>query len=150
MRTTPDAQQPPPLNPLASEIVEPDYPVTEELPFRDYVRIIYRRRWLILGIVVLGIAFAAVRNWASTPLYETQATLQFDIDMNILGVDRPLLPLDQRDYMREFFPTQVAIIESREVAMRAHNDLKVAASGKPGGGDGAVGVSRGVPSVDDI
>src|ERR1043165_7570963 len=109
MRTTPDAQPPAPLNPLPSEIVEPDYPVTEELPFRDYVRIIYRRRWMILTIVFVGIAFAAVRNWTSPPLYETQATLQFDIDMNILGVDRPLLPLDQRDYMREFFPNQALL-----------------------------------------
>jgi len=135
---------------VASELAELEYPATEELPFRDYLRIIYRRRWMILSFVVVGVAFAAVRNWASTPLYETQATLQFDIDMNILGVDRPLLPLDQRDYMREFFPTQIAIIESREVAMRAQKDLKVAASGKPGGGEGTVGVSRAVPSVDDI
>ncbi len=149
MRTTPDAQPPAPLHPLDNEIAD-DYPVTEELPFRDYVRIIYRRKWMIVSIVLLGIAFAAVRNWASTPLYETQATLQFDIDMNILGVDRPLLPLDQRDYMREFFPTQVAIIESREIAMRAQKDLKAAASGTPGGGEGTVGVSRAVPSVDDI
>jgi len=150
MRTTPDAQPPAPLNPLSSEIAEPEYPATEELPFRDYLRIIYRRRWMILSLVVLGVAFAAVRNWTTTPLYQTQATLQFDMDLNILGVDRPLLPLDQRDWMASFFPTQLAIIESRDVAARAHEDLRLSASGKPAGNEGSVGVSRAVPSVDDI
>ena len=140
MRTAPDAQPSAHPNPLASEIAELEYPVTEELPFRDYLRIIYRRRWMILSIVVVGVGLAAVRNWTTTPLYQTQATLQFDIDLNILGEDRPLLPLDQRDWMREFFPTQIAIIESRDVAVRAHEDLKLAAAGKPGA----------IPSVGDI
>jgi polysaccharide biosynthesis transport protein len=150
MHITPDAQPPALLNPPSSEIAEPEYSVTEELAFRDYLRIIYRRRWMILGIVVVGVAFAAVRNSTTTPLYQTQATLQFDIDMNILGVDRPLLPLDQRDWMSSFFPTQLAIIESREIAARAHEDLKLAASAKPARTEGAVGVSAAVPSVDDI
>ena len=65
MRKNLDAQPPAPLNPLASEIAELEYPVTEELPFRDYLRIIYRRKWMILGIVVVGVAFAAVRNWTT-------------------------------------------------------------------------------------
>jgi uncharacterized protein involved in exopolysaccharide biosynthesis len=64
-------------------------------------------------------------------------------------VDRPLLPLDQRDWMAAFFPTQIAIIESREVAARAHEDLRRSASGSPAGSEGAVG-SNAVPSVDDI
>jgi polysaccharide biosynthesis transport protein len=155
MRTTPDAQPPAPLNPLSSEIAEPEYPATEELPFRDYLRIIYRRRWMILSIIAVGVALAALRNWTTTPLYATQATLQFDMDMNVLGVDRPLLPLDQRDWMAAFFPTQLAIIESREVAARAHEDLRLASgksagsAGKSAGSEGTVGSSA-VPSVDDI
>jgi polysaccharide biosynthesis transport protein len=150
MSKTTDAQPPAPLTPLASEIPELEYPVTEELPFRDYLRIVYRRRWMILAIVVVGIAFAAVRNWTTTPLYQTQATLQFDIDLNILGDASPLLPLDQRDWMYQFFPTQLAIIQSRDVAVRAHEDLRLSASGKAAGSEGSVGVSGAVPSVDDI
>ena len=163
MRKIPDAQLPDPLNPLASEIPELDYPVTEELPFRDYLRIVYRRRWMILGIVGVGLALGAVRNWTSTPIYYSQATLQFDIDMNILGNDRPLLPLDQRDWMREFFPTQIAILQSYDVALRAHDDLRRSASGQAtAGSEGPLGVARkttslpsnsgerAVPSVEDI
>ena len=129
MRTPADV---PPARPnaLPGEAPELDYSIGDELPFRDYFRIVHRRRWMILTIVAAGIAMAAVVNWTSTPFYQAQATLQFDIDMNILGVDHPLLPLDQRDWMREFVPTQMAIMQSRDVAVRAHDDLERSASGK--------------------
>ena len=129
MRMTPDVHPPAHPNAIAGEAADFGYPAAEELPFREYVRILYRRRWIILGIVALGVAAAAVRNWTTTPIYQAQATLQFDIDMNILGVDRPLLPLDQRDWMREFFPTQIAILQSRDVAARAREELRRSASG---------------------
>src|SRR4029453_5523963 len=129
MRTSPDVHSPVHPNALVDEVADLDYPIGDELPFRDYLRILSRRRWMILSIVALGVATAAVINWTATPIYQAQATLQFDIDMNILGVDRPLLPLDQRDWMREFFPTQIALLQSRDVAVRAHDDLKSSASG---------------------
>lgn len=129
MRTPPDVHSPVHPNALVGEVADLDYSIADEMPFRDYIRILSRRRWMILSIVALGVATAAVINWTTTPIYQAQATLQFDIDMNILGVDRPLLPIDQRDWMREFFPTQMALIQSRDVAVRAHDDLKPSASG---------------------
>jgi succinoglycan biosynthesis transport protein ExoP len=113
-----------------AEVAEFDYPVTDELAFRDYLRILFRRRWIIVGMVALGAIAAAVINWRSTPLYAAEATLQFDIDMNILGSVNPVLPLDQRDWMREFLPTQMGLLQSRDLAVRAQEDLKKSASGK--------------------
>ena len=130
------------MNPPAGEVADIEYAVTDDVVVRDYFRILSRRRWMILSIVAVGIAVAAVRNWRSTPIYYAQATLQFDIDMNILGVDRPLLPLDQRDWMHEFFPTQIAILQSRDVAVRAREDLRLPASGKAAGSDGPLDVAR--------
>jgi capsular exopolysaccharide synthesis family protein len=162
MRTNPDVHPPVPTSPIGGEVADLDYPVTDELVVREYLRIIYRRRWMILSIVAVGMALAAMRNFISTPIYYAQATLQFDIDMDIIGFDRPLLPLDQRDWMREFFPTQIAIVESHDVAVRAHEDLSLSASGKAAGSEGPVGVARtttplpansgqqAVPSVGDI
>src|SRR4030095_7167812 len=162
MRTSPDVHSPVHPNALVDEVADLDYPIGDELPFRDYLRILSRRRWMILSIVALGVATAAVINWTATPIYQAQATLQFDIDMNILGVDRPLLPLDQRDWMREFVPTQIAIIESRDVAVRAHEDLQRSAAGKAPASERSSGVTstttsgpsnaplRVVPSVQQI
>ena len=40
----------------------------------------------------------------------------------MLGLDRPLI--DQRDWMREFLPTQLAILESRELATMAREQVE--------------------------
>jgi capsular exopolysaccharide synthesis family protein len=100
-----------------------ELPATEYLQVRDYLRILLRRRWIIVAIVALGLAAGAAQIWTTTPIYEAHATLQIDQDVNVLGVDRPLVPLDQRDWMREFLPTQLGILQSRELARIAHDEL---------------------------
>src|SRR5678815_1109728 len=119
MRTTPEVHPPVHPDPFSGEGADLDR-VSDELPFRDYLRIVYRRKWMILTIVGIGVALGAVRNWITTPLYYAQATLEFDIDMNVLGNDRPLLPLDQRDWMTQFFPTQIAILQGRDAVSYTH------------------------------
>jgi capsular exopolysaccharide synthesis family protein len=65
--------------------------------------------------------------------------------------------------MHEFFPTQIAILESYDVALRARDDLRLSASGQgAAGSEGPVGIARKttslpsnsgertVPSVEDI
>ena len=96
---------------------------TDYLNLRDYVGIVYRRRWLILAFLAVGISSGVLYNRSSTPIFIAQATLQFDSDLNILGVDRPLAPVDQRDWMREFLPTQLGILQSRELASLAREEL---------------------------
>src|SRR5206468_4814180 len=88
MRTPPDAHPPTHMNPPAGEVADIEYPVIDDVVVRDYLRIIYRRRWMIASIIAAGLAIAAVRNATTTPVYYAQATLEFDIDMNVLGVDR--------------------------------------------------------------
>ena len=100
-----------------------DKSATDFLQIRDYIRILYRRRVIIIGVVAAGLVAAILTNWMTTPTYEAQATLNIDIDLNVLGVDRPLVPLDQRDWMREYLPTQLGILQSRELARVAQDEL---------------------------
>jgi len=115
---------------------------TDYLHFHDYFRILYRRRWVIAGIMVLGLSCGALYIWITVPVYEARATLQLDMDLNVLGIDRPLTPLDQRDWMREFLPTQLGILESRELARVARDLLQDA------NGSGARSREVGGPSRD--
>ena len=95
---------------------------TDYLQIRDYVRILARRRWLIAGIVAAGLAAGVVHNWRATPIFEARATVQIDVDPNVLALDRQIL--DQRDWLREFVPTQLGILQSRELARMAREDLE--------------------------
>ncbi len=115
--------------------------VDAQQPMRDYMRIIYKRRWLILGIMVVGLLAGLYRNWTAVRIFETSATLQIGADPNVLGLERPLV--DQRDWMREFLPTQLAVLESRELANMARQELVQSARA-----DSAR--QRQVPSVGEI
>jgi polysaccharide biosynthesis transport protein len=88
---------------------------------RDYLRTIYGRRWLIVGIMAAGLLAGVFRNWTAIRIFEASVTLQIGADPNVLGLERPLV--DQRDWMREFLPTQLAVLESRELASMAHQEL---------------------------
>ena len=113
---------------------EYEVPASDFLNLRDYLRILSRRKWVIVAIMLLGPAAGALQVWRTTPVYEARATLQIDQDANVLGVDRPLMPLDQRDWMREFLPTQLGILQSRELARLAREELMRPADSSSSGG----------------
>ena len=50
----------------------------------DYLRIINKRKWLILGITLSFVALSAVRTLMQTPLYT--ATVRLQIDRNVAKV----------------------------------------------------------------
>ena len=139
-----------------------DKSATDFLHLRDYFRIVYRRRWIVMVMLAVGMLCGMLVNWMTKPVYEAQATIQMDMDLNVLGVDRPLVPLDQRDWMREFLPTQLGILESRNLARLAHDDLTHTDRSKSDGNNLAIasnapsvsespasGTTR-VPTVDEI
>jgi polysaccharide biosynthesis transport protein len=105
-------------------------PGTEHMPLRDYVRVIYRRRWIIAAIILAGLLTSMLYNATATPIFEAAATLQIGADPNVLGLERPLV--DQRDWMREFLPTQLGILESRELASMARAELQQPDGAGPG------------------
>jgi polysaccharide biosynthesis transport protein len=122
-----------------------DKSATDYLHLRDYVRIVSRRRWIIIPMIAAGLLAAILINWLTKPIYQAQATVQIDIDLNVLGVDRPLVPLDQRDYMREFLPTQLGILQSRELARIAHDELTRANRSNPG--ENSLPIASNGPSI---
>jgi len=139
-----------------------DKSATDFLHLRDYFRIVYRRRWIVIVMLAVGMLCGMLVNWMTKPVYEAQATIQMDMDLNVLGVDRPLVPLDQRDWMREFLPTQLGILESRNLARMAHeelthtdrsksdgNNLAIASNAPSVSESSASGTTR-VPTVDEI
>lgn len=117
--------------------------VSDYLNIRDYLRILNKHRVIIAGILSAGVLAAVVYNWQATPIFEARATVQIEADPNVLALDRPLV--DQRDWLREFLPTQVSILESRDIARKAQEQLKRPDSQNPP----ALEADR-VPSVGDI
>jgi polysaccharide biosynthesis transport protein len=132
--------------------------VSEYLNLGDYLRILKKRRHILIAFVAMGLAAAFGYNSVATPLFESRSTVQIDTDPNILALDRPLV--DQRDWAREYIPTQIAVIQSRQLARAAHEQLKASAAAGAGtpdetavaaaNGDSSQAANIRVPSVGEI
>ncbi len=130
--------------------------VSDYLNLRDYLRILNKRRWILIAFFALGLAAALLYNWTATPLFESRATVQIDADPNVLALDRPLV--DQRDWAREYIPTQIGVLQSRQLARLVHERLKASAASSDGGSHqstaripsvGAIVAGRNVSEVRD-
>ncbi len=124
--------------------------MSDYLNIRDYLRILNKHRLIIAGIFGAGVLGAVVYNRTATRIFETRAIVQIEADPNVLALDRPLV--DQRDWAREFLPTQVSILESRDFARRAQEQLKLEnASHAVGMGSAAAtpADSKGQPPLED-
>ena len=63
------------------------------------------------------------------------ADVQIEVDPNVLGLDQPLV--EQRDWMREYLPTQLSILGSRELASMAREQLTDPSRANPIGAGGS-------------
>jgi succinoglycan biosynthesis transport protein ExoP len=95
------------------------------LDLSEYWRIIVSRWRLITICVVLGLALAAVQSFRTQPLFRATALLAVEKDaggaMDIRSTDQA-----REGYDPDFFPTQLRLMTSREVAERVATRLTLA------------------------
>jgi polysaccharide biosynthesis transport protein len=93
----------------------------------EYWLIIQRRRWAILGIVMLALVAALVATLLMTPQYTARARLEISRQQqrvtNVEGVDARDAGRDE-----EFYETQYALLRARSVAERVARTLRLASN----------------------
>jgi capsular exopolysaccharide synthesis family protein len=88
----------------------------------DYVRVLYRRRWLVLSVILAVVAGAGVYLYRATPLYQAQATILIDPDEpTVVEFKEVLEESGQGDY----YQTQFELLQSRALAQRTVAALKL-------------------------
>jgi polysaccharide biosynthesis transport protein len=113
------------------------YPANPEgedpvISFSQYVWIVKRHRWVILGTIVTCMLATAIISLRLTPIYESTATVDIDrrAPTGILGQESTQLITNDAD---QFIATQIKLIESnsvlRPVAEKYH--LREIERGKP-------------------
>jgi len=65
----------------------PDNTDQSDVKLRDYVRVIWRRKWIVVGITVVIVALGAGYTMRKTPMYAASATLIYE---NQIDVSNPL------------------------------------------------------------
>jgi capsular exopolysaccharide synthesis family protein len=101
----------------------PADPMGSALPLRDYLRILYKHRWMILAVVVVMVTVVTVASYRMVPVYEAVGRLEINGEMPDLTSLRDLFTMIPTD--EEFLQTQVRVIQSDELAMQTIRALRL-------------------------
>lgn len=91
---------------------------------RQYMRMVQRRRWVIVGIVAVCVLLALVMTLLTTPKYTATTTVEIARESarvtDFQGVERESSAFDQ-----EFYQTQYGLLKSRGLAERVATQLRL-------------------------
>jgi succinoglycan biosynthesis transport protein ExoP len=104
----------------------------EERHLLDYVRVVYKRRWVALPVFLGVLAIGAINSYRTTPLY--RATTQILIEKDAPKVGDLSTIFQQQDGWNndEFYQTQYRILQSRSLARKTAEAMKLDAHPKLG------------------
>src|SRR5205085_9733920 len=94
-----------------------------ELHLRDYLKVLRKHRWLILGVFLVTVVTTAIWTFIQVPQYQATATVMIDPEppkiLNIQEVS-PVGPAGP-----DYYLTQYEIIQSRAVMERVAESLRL-------------------------
>lgn len=92
------------------------------MTFKQFLRILWARKWAIVGMTIFGVVLALVISYAIPPRYRATT----DVVIDYKGIDPVsglMLPVTM---MPGYLATQMDIIQSHRVALRVVRNLKLA------------------------
>ena len=107
------------------EELELEGPEQRELPnLQDYLRILFRYKWGIAALMVVGGVIAALRALSEVPLYDATATLLIERQAaRFVSIEEVYRGSQGWDF-GEYYQTQYEILRSRPIAERAQHELQ--------------------------
>jgi capsular exopolysaccharide synthesis family protein len=108
----------------------------------DYLRVLYRRRWLAISIVLSVVLAAAVYLYRAVPLYQAQVSILIDLDEPHVLEFRQVL--EEAPTFANYSQTQHELLLSRALVQRTVQALELwkRPDFGPTTEDGAIGVVR--------
>lgn len=95
----------------------------EEIHILDYVKVLYKRRWLavsVFSVIVLG---TLIYSLTTTPVYQARARLLIEADdPNVVSFKSVI---DEQQAKADYYTTQYNILQSRSLARKTLEELKL-------------------------
>jgi polysaccharide biosynthesis transport protein len=89
----------------------------------DYVRVLYKRRWMAITTFLIIVVTATVSTFTATPIYEAKTRLLIEAeDQNVVSF-KAVLDGDQT--RADYYQTQYNMLQSRALARRTIDQLKL-------------------------
>src|SRR5512137_24433 len=101
-------------------------PVQEEreVHLRDYWKVIQKRRWIVIAFFLIVLIATAVGTFSMEPVYRGTATIQINKENPNIVDFKEVFVFDAMEM--EYYQTQYKILESRTLARRVIQSLKLA------------------------
>ena len=93
----------------------------EEVSLKDYLDVLLRRKWLVLGFLLLTFVTTAVFTFSATRIYKATATLEVHRGEAKVTKFEEVVESELRS--QEFMQTQVGLLESKTLAKRVAEKL---------------------------
>ena len=89
----------------------------------DYTRVLYKRRWIAGTAFTVVFLLVTVYTFTATPIYEATTKLLIESDNpNVVSFKEVI---DEQGSKNDYYTTQYNILQSRTLARRTLNDLKL-------------------------
>lgn len=94
-----------------------------EVHLLDYVRVLYKRRWLAATVFLLVLGAAAVYTFTATPIFEAKTRLLIESDeRNVVSFQQVV---DEDQTKADYYQTQYNILQSRSLARKTLDALNL-------------------------
>ena len=95
----------------------------EERHVLDYVKVVYKRRWMALSIFLVVVLSIAVYTFTAIPIYEGKVQILIEKEnTNVVSFKEAF---EQNQITDDYYQTQYKILQSRALARRTLDNLKL-------------------------
>jgi succinoglycan biosynthesis transport protein ExoP len=91
----------------------------------DYVRVVYKRRWIAIPALLVVFLTGAVNSFRTTPLYEARTQLLIEKDTPKVANLNTMFQEQDGWYNDDFYQTQYKILQSRTLARRTVTSMNL-------------------------
>ncbi len=100
-----------------------DAPGGREVHLLDYVKVLYKRRWPGITAFLLVVGSVTVYTFTATPIYEAKTRLLIETeDQNVVNFKQVI---EEDQTKADYYQTQYNILQSRALARRTMDSLKL-------------------------
>ena len=97
----------------------------EERHLLDYVRVVYKRRWIAIPVFLLLVVVGSLNALRETPVYRARTQLMIEKDTPTVATLDQMFQSQDGWYNDEFYQTQYRILQSRSLAKRTIDEMKL-------------------------
>jgi len=93
----------------------------EEIHLRDYLRVIFKRRWLIATVLLIVVVTVTIESFRMTPIFRATAQVMIESDNpKVIDIEE-VLRVNKTD--ADYYQTQYGILKSKALALKVIKSL---------------------------